>query len=137
MSKKNKRVLYTFVGECRSLTAIRNDWTWKDGRLAAKPLFEALNAMGVEIDSQVSFMNLWKDPPLHKHKKKWVPVIDESSLGILVSLLDVRVIVALGARVSTELIKRKIEHVAIVHPAARGRIRLRSRYIAHVRERLS
>jgi len=136
MSKKNKRVLYTFVGECRSLTAIRNNWTWMDGRLAAKPLFEALNAMGVEIDSQVSFMNLWKDPPL-RSKKKWVPVIDESSLSILTSLLDVRVIVALGARVSTELIKRKIEHVAIVHPAARGRIRLRSRYIAHVRERLS
>lgn len=135
--KRKERKLYTFVGECRSITAIRNNWTWKDGRLAAKPLFEALNAMGIEIDNQVDFMNLWDDPPLHKHKKKWVPEINESSLAILVSLLEVRVIVALGARVSTELIKRGIEHVALVHPAARGRIRLRSRYIAHVKEKLS
>jgi hypothetical protein len=135
--KRKERKLYTFVGECRSITAIRNNWTWKDGRLAAKPLFEALNAMGIEIDNQVDFMNLWDDPPLHKHKKKWVPEINESSLGILVSLLEVRIIVALGARVSTELIKRGIDHVALIHPAARGRIRLRSRYIAHVKEKLS
>lgn len=61
-----------FIGECRSLTAQRKGWTWKDGRLAAKPLFEV------------------------------------------------------GFR-----------HIALVHPAARGRIRKRERYHAHVKERLA
>jgi hypothetical protein len=45
--------------------------------------------------------------------------------------------VALGRRVSSELARRDVDHVALVHPAARGRIRKRERYIAHVQERLS
>jgi hypothetical protein len=132
-AEREPRKLYTFVGECRSLTAIRKGWTWADGRLAAKPLFEALEAMQVDLAS-VDFMNLWKDPRRGKPDER---VIDESRLDTLVSLIGGRIIVALGARVSTELIARKIDHVALIHPAARGRIRKRSRYIAHVKERLS
>lgn len=120
-----------FVGECRSITAQRKGWTWKDGRLAAKPLFEALAAMGVDPKAH-QYMNLWSDRP---------------ELGILphtVALLRARVaglpwkavVVALGKRVSTELTKRGIDHVALVHPAARGRIRKRERYHAHVADKL-
>jgi hypothetical protein len=138
MKTTEERKLYTFVGECRSPTAIRKDWVWTDGRLAAAPLFEALHAMGIEPGEQ-EFVNLYKDPPLNRAGKyKHAPVVDEWVVGALLkSLLGVRVVVALGARVSTELIKRGVDHVAMVHPAARGRIRKRSRYIAHVRERLS
>src|ERR1051325_5119150 len=36
-----------FVGEKRSPTAIRMRVSWRDGRLAAKPLFEALRQIGI------------------------------------------------------------------------------------------
>ena len=119
-----------FVGECRSLTAIRKGWTWKDGRLAAKPLFEALEAMGVDPDTQ-EFCNLWTDPPLAQcitnHRKQ----------ALRMKLSEGYTIVALGSRVSEALAELDIDHVGIVHPAARGRIRKRERYIAHVAEKLA
>lgn len=46
------------------------------------------------------------------------------------------VIVALGKRVSVALARLGIDHVALVHPAARGRIRKRERYIKHVADTL-
>jgi hypothetical protein len=121
-----------FVGECRSITAQRKGWTWKDGRLAAKPLFEALAAMGVD-PADHGYTNLWADQlsgeagsPISPFKIGWL----RRQLG------DGRVVVALGKRVSTELAKRGIDHVALVHPAARGKIRKRERYVRHVREKL-
>ncbi len=118
------------VGECRSLTAIRRGWRWKDGRLAAKPLFEALAAMGVDPAAQ-RYVNLWTDPPL-------VPVITSHRKEFLRHhLRQGAIVVALGNRVSAALTELEIDHVAIVHPAARGRIRKRERYIAHVAERLA
>lgn len=118
-----------FVGECRSLTARRRGWTWKDGRLAAKPLFEALNAMGIDPSGH-EYMNLWTDAI--------IPVVPWQRVTLLrTRRQDGIVIVALGRRVSDELARRDVDHVALVHPAARGRIRKRERYIAHVREKLS
>lgn len=119
-----------FVGECRSLTARRRGWTWRDGRLAAKPLFEALGAMGVNPELH-DFMNLWTDDSV-------TPVVPWQRVALLrTRRAEGVVIVALGQRVSAELARREIDHVALVHPAARGRIRKRARYVAHVRERLS
>jgi hypothetical protein len=43
-------------------------------------------------------------------------------------------VVAMGKKVQVELERRGIAHAAIVHPAARGRIREKSRYAAHVQE---
>ena len=120
---------YIFVGECRSLTAVDRGWSWHDGRLAAKPLFEALVAMGVDPSEQ-QFVNLFCDPPA-------APRVNGHSVARLFVALGTSTIVALGKRVSTALAKRGIVHVAIVHPAARGRIRKRERYIAHVAERLA
>jgi hypothetical protein len=124
-----------FVGECRSLTAQRRGWTWKDGRLAAKPLFEALEAMGVDPKAH-SYVNLWSDTT--------PPFVKKGTIDMLLARRDEadqghpwgRVVVALGKRVSTELTKRGVDHVAIVHPAARGKIRKRERYHAHVRDKL-
>lgn len=124
-----------FVGECRSLTAQRRGWTWKDGRLAAKPLFEALEAMGVD-PSAAEFYNAFHDPPVKRHVRGWNPSPNEDTLTALWSVQKVRTIVALGKRVSAELTRRGIDHVALVHPAARGRIRKRERYHAHVKRTL-
>ncbi len=122
-----------FIGECRSPTAQRKGWVWKDGRLAAKPLFEALRAMGVDPAAQL-FLNLWTDPPLRR-TKSWRPQLSADVMTVLRTSALLKV--ALGARVSTQLTKLCIEHVAIVHPAARGAIRKRKRYLAHVAERLT
>lgn len=119
---------FFFVGECRSPTAKRKGWTWKDGRLAAKPLFEALAAMKIDPGAHV-FLNLWTDstPPVIPWQRVQ-RIRAAANAGVIV--------VALGKRVSTELAKRGIDHVALVHPAARGAIRKRERYINHVKERL-
>lgn len=121
-------MMLIFVGECRSLTAKRKNWTWKDGRLAAKPLFEALEAMGV-------------DPRAHFYCNLWTDNIAPSIPPARVAMLRARraegaVIVALGKKVSTELVRRHIDHVALVHPAARGKIRKRERYHKHVADNL-
>jgi len=126
-----------FVGECRSLTAQRKGWTWADGRLAAKPLFEALEAMGVDPKAH-EYCNLWTDNASGDTYGSLKPGV----LGSTVRRIMARgaagvVIVALGKRVSAELAKRGIVHVALVHPAARGKIRKREVYIAHVAERLA
>ena len=124
-----------FVGERRSSTARRKNWTWRDGRLAARPLFEALSAQGVDPAAQ-AFVNLWTDAA--------TPTIKRSTIEMLRARRDLAsrrghpgvVVVALGRRVDAELARRGVDHVAIVHPAARGRIRKRERYIAHVSDRL-
>jgi hypothetical protein len=121
-----------FVGECRSITAQKKGWTWKDGRLAAKPLFEALAAMGV-------------DPKAHRYTNLWVDQLSGEAGAFIapatLAMLSARrregvVLVALGQRVSKELAKRGIVHVALVHPAARGAIRKRERYHEHVKTTL-
>lgn len=127
--KTKMTTLLLFVGECRSLTAKRMNWTWKDGRLAAKPLFEALRAMGVDPAAH-QYVNLWTDadPP-------FIPPTRTGWLRMRVER-DGVTIVALGKKVSTELSKRGIDHVALVRPAARGKIRKRERYHEHVKATL-
>lgn len=123
--KPDRQIL--FVGECRSLTAIRKGWRWQDGRLAAKTLFEALRALGVDPLVH-TYVNLWTDPPLAAtvtaHRKATLRATD-------------KLIVALGKKVSDELLRLKIDHVALIHPAARGKIRGRGRYAKHVRKVLA
>jgi hypothetical protein len=126
-----------FVGECRSITAQRQGWTWWDGRLAAKPLFEALAAMGVNPKAHM-YINLWPDNVEGATHRPGHPVkILGSTIRIILShrRMDA-VVVALGKRVSAELAKRGIVHVALIHPAARGAIRKRERYHAHVADKL-
>lgn len=116
-----------FIGECRSLTAKRKNWTWKDGRLAAKPLFEALRAMGVDPAAH-EYMNLWTDDPKPKIRPGLKLLMHWSNRDVT--------IIALGAKVSRELARRGVVHVALVHPAARGKIRKRATYHAHVADKL-
>lgn len=122
-----------FVGECRSLTAQRKGWTWKDGRLAAKPLFEALAAMGVDPAAH-EYVNLWTD---NGTGESGAAIIGWQRISMIrTAITNGMIVVALGKRVSHELARRGLVHVALVHPAARGKIRKRERYHQHVKETL-
>jgi hypothetical protein len=100
------------VGERRSPLAIKRDVRWEDEALAAVPLFEALRAAGIDPTS-CRFVNWFEDgePIVRNHTGR---------------------IVALGQKVQKALTAEGIEHIPLVHPAARGKIRLRANYIAHV-----
>jgi hypothetical protein len=123
------RRLFLFVGERRSPTAVRLGVSWGDGRLAAAPLFEALDALGVCPSAQL-FTNLFPDEgPLVAQPAVLEAVRTASRAGLTV--------VALGRRVARALEAAGPPYVCLIHPAARGLIRKRERYLEHVRERLT
>lgn len=109
---------YLFVGEKRSELAIRMGVTWLDGRLAAKQLFDALRANGIN--------------PLDHSFTNWF----EYGNKTLVKNFD-GVVVGMGNKVQLALTKAKIKHIAIYHPATRGAIRKKELYFAHIKERLN
>lgn len=106
----------TFVGEERSPTARRKDWRWQDGRLAAKQLFDALRAAG-EDPAACCFLNLFERHGLAAAR---------------MHALAGDVLIAMGRRVQRALRVSRLPCIAMVHPAARGRIRRKDRYAAHV-----
>lgn len=106
-----------FVGERRSERAKALGLTWKDGGLAAKPLFEALHACGINPDL-CHFVNLFE---------RSGPRIVREFPGSVVGM---------GRKVQARLERMGIKHTPIVHPAARGAIRKRERYIEHVKSAL-
>lgn len=108
---------FLFVGEKRSNLAIKMKVTWKDGNLAAKQLFDALNHCGIDPKQQ-EFVNLFE-----RGGKKRVREYKGR-------------IVAMGNKVSNGLLKMRIPHIKIVHPAARGKIRTKSLYCNHVKDNL-
>ncbi len=104
--------------------------TWKDGRLAAKQLFDALRACGVDPAKQ-GYDN-WFRSILDRWVRKATIVAK-----VRRALADGVVVVALGARVSGEMEAHGLSHLKLVHPAARGRIRKKERYAEHVRTTLA
>jgi len=106
-----------FVGERRSPTAKRMKVTWKDGRLAAKQLFDAFAAIDFNPDQAV-FVNFFEPggPTL---------IGTAAKLGVP--------IVAMGRKVQEALKSADIDYFAMVHPAARGKIRRKDLYTEHVR----
>ncbi len=105
---------YLFVGEQRSPTAIRKGWRWEDRRLAGKTLHDAFPA-----DTCVSFVNLFEDT---------------AALDIIYTGLGCNwVVVGLGQKVQRALTRLRLPHLAMAHPAARGTIRRKENYRAHVR----
>ena len=117
-----------FVGEKPSLTAYRNGWRWEDGRLAAATLFAALRAANVD-PAACGFVNLFGDhPDAPEH-------VERGSIAVLRGTARAGVkIIALGEKVRLNFVKFDVPHVAMVHPAARGAIRAREAYAAHVAE---
>ena len=115
-----------FVGENRSPTAIARGWTWKDGHLAARPLFEALVAMGLDPATQ-TFVNLFMDgsaTPMRVNYRSVIAIREAISAG--------STIVALGQKVARGLALRGLVHTVIHAPRGARKIRKRERYIEHV-----
>ena len=109
-----------FVGEQRSKLAVKLGLRWEDGGLAAKPLFEALRACGID-PAQCKFTN-WFEPGQPE--------------AIMKEYMKGERIIALGKKVQIAMMVEGIDFVPLVHPAARGKIRRRDRYIAHVKQQL-
>jgi hypothetical protein len=117
-----------FVGEKRSATAQRLDVRWEDGRLAAKTLFAALRGCGIDPTMQ-TYLNLYRDADGF--------VIDAHAWNCLIlAARHGTQIVALGARVQRALAEANIPFTPLVHPAARGAIRAKATYQAHVAQML-
>jgi hypothetical protein len=120
---------YVFVGERPSARAERIGATWKNGRLAGKTLREALEAAGLDPDAQY-YINLWPNAAPQ--------VTDCAHEALVVELLRHHLaaghqVVGMGCLVCRTLSQHGIPHHRLIHPAARGAIRARSVYQAHVR----
>lgn len=110
--------MFIFVGEKRSKRAIEMNVTWDDGRLAAKTVFEAIEYCEIPL-SECKFVNLWSD-----NDELQIPPID----GIVIGM---------GKKVQDKLDVLGIEHIKIVHPAARGKIRKHELYMKHVQNQIN
>lgn len=100
------------VGERRSNLAIKRGVRWEDEALAAVPLFQALRVAGID-PAKCRFVNWFEN-------------------GEAIVRAHTGRIVGLGQKVQKALAAEGIKHIPLVHPAARGKIRLRANYIAHV-----
>jgi hypothetical protein len=122
MSHSERRLI--FVGERRSPKARVLRVHWEDGRLAAKTLFDALRACGLDPLAQ-KYVNLFYLEGPNCPKPHTVKVIQRRQrMGWTV--------VGMGRHVQRWLRALKIPHLELVHPAARGEIRGTACYQAHV-----
>lgn len=124
------RFPFLFVGERRSSAAIRLGVRWEDGRLAARTLHAALRAAGFDPAAQ-AYANLFADPSPGAVAAPFVIA------GVIRAQLHAAAalgvpLVALGRRVEATLAQDGLPHQFLIHPAARGAIRRRDRYQAHV-----
>lgn len=115
-----------FVGERPSQKALDMGVAWEDGRLAAKQLFDALRAAGID-PAACRFTNAARTGAGPLRVKPW--------LGRTLRRARRRgdTVVAMGAWVASLLRRLGVAHLRIVHPAARGRIRKKAAYAAHVK----
>lgn len=116
------------IGERQSHQARKINATWQNGKLAAKQLHDALRALHIDPAEQ-RYVNLWSRPgtgPIKDH-------VDVSALVYIAESIAMGyTVVGMGQLVSKELTRRGITHLLIVHPAARGAIRKKERYTAHL-----
>ena len=111
-----------FVGENRSPRAIQMGVTWKDRRLAAKQLFDAFDTL--EIDhSEFEFTNIKETEDFLDH--------------LVIATKEKTPIIGMGRVVQKLLNDLAVEHIPMIHPAARGSIRKKERYAEHVNETLA
>jgi len=107
---------FLFVGEERSPRAVQMGVTWKDKRLCAGHLSQAVEHVGLDWE-ELTFKNVFEDD--------------------IKDIMSFRgIVVAMGRKVENELKKHGVDHIFIIHPAARGKIRIIENYKAHVKEQL-
>jgi hypothetical protein len=120
---------YFFLGERPSRTALARGVTWRDGRLAAKQLFDALTHCGIS-PAQCRFDNIFLPDLAKERRKPWL------RRTLVRAMRRGETLVAMGQKVARVLQEIGVPHTTIVHPAARGKIRGKAVYAAHVQERL-
>jgi hypothetical protein len=121
---------YIFVGERPSKRAEEIGATWQNGKLAAKQLHDALLSNGIAPSSQ-EYVNLWP----HAAPGDADAAHEARVLALLQEKVKAgQVVIGMGAIVCRVLATHGILHRPMVHPAARGHIRAKARYAAHVRE---
>ena len=125
-----RAMCFVFVGQKPPSRAVEIGASWTNGRLAAKTLHDALRACGIEPSEQ-QFINLFGDDP-------GAPTVaqDLRIRRIRQLAANGHTIVALGQKVSHSLSKHRVSHLRLIHPAARGSIRKKSRYHEHVAAQL-
>jgi len=118
---------FLFVGERPSQKAISMGVSWRDGRLAAKQLFDGLRKLKL-------------DPEFHLYDNVFVPMTSGKESVCRNAIRRIRyhaqkgvVVVAMGQKVK-KVLDGIVPFKAIVHPAARGLIRKKSRYATHLKE---
>jgi len=115
----DEQTQYCFIGEARSKRAIKMGVTWVDGRLSAKSLFDALKAIGVCPHKQI-YLNS-----------------STNNVATIRLLSEEIILVAMGAKAQNRLRQWGIDKfISVIHPAARGSIRLKANYIAHIKDAL-
>lgn len=119
---------FLFVGERPSLQAAKIGATWQNGKLAAKQLHDALRALNIDPAEQL-YCNLWTTPGVGPIDE---PVEPQALAHIVEQHAQGCVIVGMGELVCYQLRRYSIPHLQMVHPAARGAIRKKERYTAHV-----
>jgi len=108
-----------FVGEEPSKKALEMGVTWEDGRLAAKQLFDAFERIGFDVEN-AEFINLFDQGKVRPDVLYKLQTLTRTD------------IVGMGQKVQLELIKNKIKHWKLIHPAARGAIRKKEINTEHV-----
>lgn len=125
-------VRFLFVGERPSPRAEKIGATWQNGRLSGKTLREALQALHLDPDAH-HYLNLYQYA-----RSREDAACEEAACREIARLAgEGYTVVGLGRLVSGRLHARRIPHLRMVHPAARGAIRKAERYRAHVADTLS
>ena len=120
-----------FVGQERSKLAQERGVYWEDEAQCANQLFRALRANKIN-PQKCSFVNLFTDESDGvKYNDK---IVSEKGLNKVYKWQGQ--IIGMGSLVHKKLHELKIDHIQIVHPSARGKIRAKAVYIQHIREKL-
>ena len=113
-----------FVGEEPSKTAKEKGWVWGDEQLCSKTLLESIDQSGIFSRENARFINLFEDGSVNQDSIQMIKDFKSSVIGM-------------GNKVQRALTKNNIGHHALIHPAARGKIRKTELYQAHVKKVLS
>ena len=115
---------FLFVGEEQSRTAKERGWVWGDPQLCSRTLLESIDESGVFSRENARFINLFENGTVQESAVQFIKEFSSAVIGM-------------GKKVQKELTKNGIGHYPLIHPAARGKIRKRELYHAHVRETLT
>lgn len=119
---------FLFVGERPSHRAVEIGATWQNGRLAAKQLHDALRALNTDPEEH-EYCNLYRQPDAGP----WDIADEQEALQVVRQAQATGLtIIGMGAIVSMRLEIAGVAHLRLIHPAARGAIRRKDRYTAHV-----